>query len=280
MNVGAILGILIWLTGAWLTFGFINTIRRDERRGTGSTKASVTMTMLWSISLILIPVLDMSPYHLLWMFPTSSAIGFLSTVFPFLMEDFKRLSGWRRAISILALVLLFSPLLIPGRLFWKLCCIGIDWQEAAKNRQKYDRFSKLLADGLTPKEAAQRVEQEEILPESKAVFASKRLTYKPGAYSQVLLPDGKRVFVQVRPTAITVRRQILAGFLPSSLLWSFDVPFLIRKVSAAGEPGVSMMEVVLRALESCQSLSDVASHLDEAAKPQLLSIINRSSASQ
>jgi hypothetical protein len=34
---------------------------------------------------------------------------------------------------------------------------------------------------------------------------TKRVTYKPGAYSQVLLPDGARIFVQVRPMAITVR---------------------------------------------------------------------------
>ncbi|MCI0330961.1 MAG: hypothetical protein L0196_08470 [candidate division Zixibacteria bacterium] len=253
MGAGAIIGIIIWSAGAWLTFGFIYAIRRDERRGTGSTKASVNMTMIWCVSLILIPVFGISPYHLLWAFPLGYVLGLLSLIFP------------------------FSILSILGRVFWRLCCIGIDWEEAAKNRQKYGRFTELLAGGATPEEAAQEVQQENIAPKPKAIITAQRLTYKPGAYSQVLLPDGERVFVSVRPMAITVRRQILAGFFPSSLLWSFDVPFLIRKVSAAGEPGASMMEIVLHALESCQSLSDVAAHLDAVAKPKLLLIINGSS---
>lgn len=103
----------------------------------------------------------------------------------------------------------------------------------------------------------------------------KRVTYRPGAYSQVLLLDGARIFVQVRPMTITVRRMLLGGLIPGKLLWEFPVPFLIRKTLPTPGIGALMLEVVLMTLEPCRSIADVRPRLDEAAVPALQTIIEK-----
>ena len=107
-----IVGIMLWIVGALWTFGFMYAIREDERSGKGSTKASVNMTMLFAVSLVIIPILDLSPFHLLWMFPASWGVGFLSLVFP------------------------FSLLSIPGWLFGNLCCLGVDPERSPKKQAR------------------------------------------------------------------------------------------------------------------------------------------------
>lgn len=39
--------------------------------------------LLMVVSLIVIPALSLSPFHLLWMFPVSFLFGLLSSIFPF-----------------------------------------------------------------------------------------------------------------------------------------------------------------------------------------------------
>ncbi len=103
----------------------------------------------------------------------------------------------------------------------------------------------------------------------------KRVTYRPGVYSQVLLLDGARIFVQVRPMSITVRRMLLGGLIPGKLLWEFPVPFLIRQTLPTPGIGALMLEVVLTTLEACRSIADVCPRLDEAAVPALQTIIEK-----
>jgi len=50
--------------------------------------------LLMTTSLILVPILSLSPFHLLWMFPMSFVLGFLSMFFPFrLLWPFATLYG-------------------------------------------------------------------------------------------------------------------------------------------------------------------------------------------
>jgi hypothetical protein len=84
-------------------------------------------------------VLWVSPFHLLWLFPASFVAGFFSIAFP------------------------FSLLSIPGRFFGRLCCIGLDPGEIARNTNRQQRFEALVMKGV-PVEEAQRLVLEEESP--------------------------------------------------------------------------------------------------------------------
>jgi hypothetical protein len=88
--------IAIFLALAW-AFG----IRTYTKRGTGTTMATVNTTMLFFISLIMLPILELSALHFLWIYPVSVVIGMLSLSPP------------------------FSILSYPGRIFASIVCIGL-----------------------------------------------------------------------------------------------------------------------------------------------------------
>jgi len=115
------LGWLIWIVGLIVAVGWVYGIRDYMRRGMGITHQTVHTTMLFFVSLIVILSLQITPYHLLWLFPLSWVMGTLSLAFP------------------------FSLLSIPGRPFMGMCCIGLDWAlaggttegKAKRRMQKY-----------------------------------------------------------------------------------------------------------------------------------------------
>lgn len=72
--------------------------------------------MLMLAAVVAVPMLDLSPFHLLWLLPVAFIIGRLSMVFPF---------------SLVSLI---------GKPFGHICCLGLDPNEVAHNKQRIERF--------------------------------------------------------------------------------------------------------------------------------------------
>ncbi len=130
------LGWLIWLVGLVVAVGWAFGVRTTLRSGSGITQQTVNTTMLFFLSLIAVLSLQVTPYHLLWLFPLSWVVSTLSLAFP------------------------FSLLSIPGRLFRGVCCIGLDWHEVQKNEERLARAKELLQEGLSPEEVKEILSDE------------------------------------------------------------------------------------------------------------------------
>jgi hypothetical protein len=106
-----------YATYAWcvfMTIMWIIGIRTYTLQGRPPTKQTVHTTMLFVVSVVLVPMLSWSPLHLLWMFPVSFILGLLSHGFP------------------------LSLLMLPGRVFFGLACIGLDREQARKNHVRLE----------------------------------------------------------------------------------------------------------------------------------------------
>jgi len=135
--VKEILDWIVLAVAAFFLISFGAGIRSGVRQGRPPTKQTVNITMLWALSIAGVFALRESPLHLLWLFPISFAAGFLSLEFP------------------------FSLLSIPGSLFGRLCCIGLDEAEIARNAARQQRFQALLREGVPAEDARRRVLEEE-----------------------------------------------------------------------------------------------------------------------
>ena len=58
-------------------------LRRKAKTEQVTERILEVFGLLMVVSLILIPALSLSPFHLLWMFPVSFLLGLLSLIFPF-----------------------------------------------------------------------------------------------------------------------------------------------------------------------------------------------------
>lgn len=126
-GIGAVL-VIIWLAG----------IRSYRHQGRIASMGTVNTTMLFILSLIVVASLKLSPFHLLWMYPTSFVLGLLSSAFP------------------------FSLLSIPGQLVRYGACIGLNKDEVRRNRHRIERGTHLVKhDGLTIQEAKEQLDREE-----------------------------------------------------------------------------------------------------------------------
>ena len=132
-----IVGYIVYGIGVVLTIIWMIGIRTYTKSGQGVTMSTVNTTMLFIVSLILVPVLGISPLHLLWMYPASFLLGQLSLVFP------------------------FSVLSIPGNIVALVACIGLNQAEVQKNKERVQRGIELVhREGLTVEEAKKRLEEE------------------------------------------------------------------------------------------------------------------------
>ena len=123
----AIVLAIVWLVG----------IRTYTKSGQGVTMPTVNTTMLFIVSLVVVLVLELSPLHLLWMYPASFVLGMLSLAFP------------------------FSLLSIPGNIVAFIACIGLNQAEVQKNKVRVRRGVELVhREGLTVEEAKKRLEEE------------------------------------------------------------------------------------------------------------------------
>ncbi len=74
---------IIYAFGVLLTISW-GILMRSKAKTEGVTeKIFETFGLLMVVSLILIPILSLSPFHLLWMFPASFLLGLISIVPPF-----------------------------------------------------------------------------------------------------------------------------------------------------------------------------------------------------
>ena len=89
-------GVAIFMTITWMV-----GIRTYTKQGTGVTIQTVNTAMLFFVSLITVPILEISSLHFLWIYPASIVIGTLSLHPP---------------LSILS---------YPGRIFAALVCLGL-----------------------------------------------------------------------------------------------------------------------------------------------------------
>ena len=132
-----ILGWILWTIGLLVGLSWSYGIRTYVRRGQGVTQQTVNQTALILLAVIVVPLLGLSPFHLIWMLPAAFITGMLSLSFPF---------------SLVSLI---------GRPFGNLCCLGLDQGEAARNRQRVERFQELIASGMSPEDAKRQVERED-----------------------------------------------------------------------------------------------------------------------
>ena len=111
-------------------------VRTYVRTGRGVQQQTVNQTTLILVAVFAVPLLGISPFHLLWMLPAAFVIGMLSLAFPF---------------SLVSLI---------GTPFGELCCLGLDRDEIARNTQRIERIRELLASGMSPEEAARQLDRE------------------------------------------------------------------------------------------------------------------------
>lgn len=77
-----IIGIIVWVLGViWaITQGF--NIRQKAKNEQATEHTFEVHALLVAVSIIIIPVLSLSPFHLLWMLPASFVLGLASVIFP------------------------------------------------------------------------------------------------------------------------------------------------------------------------------------------------------
>jgi hypothetical protein len=127
--------VMVWGVGVIIALNWVWGVRTYVRRGIGVTKQSVNQGMLFVVSLASVAVLPISSFHLFWMFPVGFVLGALSLAFP------------------------FSLLSIPGRVFGRLCTIGLDPDEVAENTAKVRRLHQSVASGTPPVEGQEQMQQ-------------------------------------------------------------------------------------------------------------------------
>jgi tetratricopeptide (TPR) repeat protein len=77
-----IIGIIVWAFGVIWAIGWGLIIRQKAKNEQATEHTFELHALLLSVSVIIIPVLSLSPFHLLWMLPASFVIGLASMIFP------------------------------------------------------------------------------------------------------------------------------------------------------------------------------------------------------
>lgn len=95
-----ILGYIVYGIGVLVTLSWLGGIRLHTIKGEGVSGGTVNVTVLFVVSLVIVPIFQFSPLHLLWMFP-------ISVLFGILLAESEILS-------------------LPGYYLWKVMCLGID----------------------------------------------------------------------------------------------------------------------------------------------------------
>lgn len=122
----------IWIAGLVLAMSWAFGIRHHVRSGLGLTQQTVNQTMLFFVSLVVVVALQITPLHLLWLFPVSFVLGTFSVFFP------------------------FSLLSILGKPFGYLCCVGIDKAEASREKLELEaEVQGMLKQGKTQGEVVE-----------------------------------------------------------------------------------------------------------------------------
>jgi len=78
-----IIGIALWVLSALYALMWGIIIRQKAKAEQATEKVFEVHALLLTVSVILIPTLSLSPFHLLWMFPAAILMGMISLIFPF-----------------------------------------------------------------------------------------------------------------------------------------------------------------------------------------------------
>ena len=128
------IGYVVYGIGVLLTLSWIVGIRQHTVHGTPPMKPSINQTMLFVVCLVLVPAMSLSPLHLLWMFPASWILGLFSLAMP------------------------FALLSIPGQVFYRLTCLGMDTELAERNRNRIEKLRELTdAESITVEQARDKL---------------------------------------------------------------------------------------------------------------------------
>lgn len=122
-----ILCYVIYGIGLIVTISWLFNIRHNTKTGQGVGGGIVNTTILFIISLVLIPLLKLSPFHLFWLFPVSMMLGLI--------------------LSRLSHYFPFSLLSYPGHAFWRLICMGLNIKDCTHRGiygMNYQEFGKLM----------------------------------------------------------------------------------------------------------------------------------------
>ena len=131
-----IIGYVVYGIGVLFAVAWLIGIRTYTNSGQGLTISTVNTTMLFIVSLALVPILQVDPLHLLWMYPLSFVLGMLSLVFP------------------------FSLLSIPGHLVGWIACIGLNQAEIAIKQERIHKLQELMiTESITAEEAKAQLEE-------------------------------------------------------------------------------------------------------------------------
>ncbi len=123
----AVIVAFIWMVG----------IRNYTISGKGVVMSTVNTTMLFFVSLLAIPIFQLSPFHLFWMYPLSFLLGMMSLASP------------------------FSILSILGKFVFSIACFGLNREEVERNTERVRRGVELVnREGLSVEEAKKRLEEE------------------------------------------------------------------------------------------------------------------------
>lgn len=133
-----ILGWGTFSVGALLVFAGMWWIRQEIQAG-GSVTYGVICSNVFYFSVTLgVLIIGYSPFHLLWLFPLSFVLGFLTLVSP------------------------FSAVLIPlARIYSTLCSLGLDEVEIKRNEKRIKQIQELMVGGVSRDEAVRQVIDEE-----------------------------------------------------------------------------------------------------------------------
>jgi len=134
-SIVEVLGWILWAVGLCLGLSFVYGVRTYVRTGRGVQQATVNQTMLILAVVVAVPLLDFSPFHILWLLPVAYIVGMLSLAFP------------------------FSFVSLLGKPFGHICCLGLDRDEVARNTQRVERFQELVMGGMSPEEAMEQLER-------------------------------------------------------------------------------------------------------------------------
>jgi len=77
-----VIGIILWLVGLLWAIAQGFNIRQKAKNEQATEHTFELHAFLLAVSVIIIPVLSLSPFHLLWMLPTSFVLGIVSPIFP------------------------------------------------------------------------------------------------------------------------------------------------------------------------------------------------------
>lgn len=129
--------VILGLGAVMALMGFV-WVRQQIRRGDNVTYGTINSIFAFLVALVVVWFADYSPFHLLWLFPASFAMGSL-TMLP-----------------------IFSAILVPpAKLYGHVACIGLNDEEVARNRARVERVRELIAGGMGEDEAVRLVLSED-----------------------------------------------------------------------------------------------------------------------